>query len=1615
MKTTPISKEPIVHIKDNASALRGLTPKRILMAFMAAFIVAVSGLSVVSAAPDTKVGNDTIAFMMANTRLPDESSKHYRNYHQTRSGTKENWNNQTWDEGTRSVEIAGKVLVFDDQENRQLLQRFNGHEDIKSLNIYAEKVIVRTRLKLPSTEVHIYAEELRFEDVGTTVSAIDTTPVSLTIKPNQFENGKHGLKAGDIHVLVDNFYSQDNRGGRFIQNGGKGQDGGPGEKGTNGKSAVLFSNRHRDLIECGEKWGIGKQLVRWGFLDAEVTLSELKQKGIQLGSAWPEDGGDAKAGGKAGNGGDAGSFYSNQENLDSFVEQQPGSRGRWAGMYLGGRPGYPRSAIRVGYAKCESRWFSGIGRHSSSIFRRGLIVRDIERRESKYGAFAESPLADRPQGNKGSMEIIRNKPMVWLHPHAVEMAIAYADDAFQLGLRDIAQEELEVYLTLIEEYKAHSSWDYLNDEDTAMFSDQESRIRSLLNRLNFHEDYYGNPQSWVPALSLEANKLLFEQEAQWAIRTIYVADWVTNENNRQKNNANALAEARRILREEILSLEGNFNQALDRVPPLKLKAKNIAVDIADVQAELQAVEQILIERARRNVEERNKVPFWKKGLKVLGALAKVVPVGQPVLGGVGKSLDLIATYDEDKPWDTIKGLPDVVEEFAKSEPDKKAKKVKDKKDDAKLDEEKDNTSLKKKITAINKSVKQVIDDLDKHKDLFKEAGAPKEEVEVELEKLKKADPEFKRLAEDVQQLLAEKENLAKELTEVLETLETSLVKINQNYMNIADLLPKLEGSSRVVLSQKSALALQSMKSRAIKRLQRYQYWVAKAFEYRTLRPYEGDLTLTDLFLEVSELVNHSAGDGRLSAADYERLYVLYRDDLSTIIDAMVQDYNDHVAGFQTEIEYRFTADEIEALNTGGPVPINLWEKGLFGNDEEDVRIVSLEVADLTPIITGTSHSFARLDLRIKHSGLSRIWRNDEVHAFQHYNKQNKQPMMWTSRYQNGVITNHQLSASTKSLIHALLEDNDVDIMLFSRPSAWATLSISKTVKSDGNLHIDVDDLLLRVTYDYVPANGSLSRPWESYREEQDESIQKLYNELLDRDADRQELVSHGKLLDIGYSTSKLSDLILRPTTDVAPRPEFVDPIPGTVLSGAKATFNWSPNDANVTGYWIYVGTYLGGADLFKKSLGTSESVTVTGLPEDGSEIFVRLWYRTKEASTWKFIETTYLANIAETEVPEIVGPPPGSTLRGSTLTFKWRSNGANVTDYGLNVGTSRGGRDLFRSGALGKVGSVTVSNLPKDGSTLFVRLWYRVNNGAWKSTDYQYTAGKTTSAAPALVSPVPGSTLRGSTLTFKWRSDGATVTDYGLNVGTSRGGRDLFRSGALGKVGSVTVSNLPKDGSTLFVRLWYRVNNGAWKSTDYQYTAGKTTSAAPALVSPVPGSPLRGSTLTFKWRSNGTNVTDYGLNVGTSRGGRDLFRSGALGKVGSVTVSNLPKDGSTLFVRLWYRINNGAWKFIDYQYTAGKTTSAAPALVTPVPGSTLRGSTLTFKWRSNGATATDYGLNVGTSRGGRDLFRSGALGEVSSVTVSNLPKDGSTIFVRLWYRINNGAWKFIDYKYIARR
>ena len=263
--------------------------------------------------------------------------------------------------------------------------------------------------------------------------------------------------------------------------------------------------------------------------------------------------------------------------------------------------------------------------------------------------------------------------------------------------------------------------------------------------------------------------------------------------------------------------------------------------------------------------------------------------------------------------------------------------------------------------------------------------------------------------------------------------------------------------------------------------------------------------------------------------------------------------------------------------------------------------------------------------------------------------------------------------------------------------------------------------------------------------------------------------------------------------------------------------------------------------------------------------------------------------------------PTSSPLDGATK-FTW-SPGTGSTMFALWIGTSPGTNNLYTSGHVANTVTSETVNIPAGGVTIYVSLWYELN-GAWNYKSYTFTEA----APPVLTSPTT-SPLSGSTK-FTW-NPGSGSTMFALWIGTAPGTYNLYTSGHVANTVTSETVNIPANGATLYVSLWYELN-GNWAYKAYTFTEA----APPSLTSPT-SSPISGSTK-FTW-SPGTGSSMFALWIGTSPGTNNLYTSGHVANTVTSETVNIPANGATLYVSLWYELN-GTW--IDKAYTFTEATAA---------------------------------------------------------------------------------------------
>ncbi len=480
------------------------------------------------------------------------------------------------------------------------------------------------------------------------------------------------------------------------------------------------------------------------------------------------------------------------------------------------------------------------------------------------------------------------------------------------------------------------------------------------------------------------------------------------------------------------------------------------------------------------------------------------------------------------------------------------------------------------------------------------------------------------------------------------------------------------------------------------------------------------------------------------------------------------------------------------------------------------------------------------------------------------------------------------------------------------------------------------------------------------------------------------------------------------TTDVPPedspapddkpigkKAEITSPLNHSTIFSSNLVLFWDEGVA-VDEYWLMVGTSKGESDLFSKKVGTDQSIVVNKILQTGEPFYVRLLSLVN--GVWEFADYQYQFS----KPAQLISPVQETVLTESRVTFQW-DQGVGIAEYWLSAGTSSGGQDLY-SASQGKNLSAEINDIPQDGKLVYVQLRSRSSpNNEWMDMDYIFETEFDVKPA-VMISPVNGAVLKESEVKFIWDA-GIGIKEVWLAVGTSPDAEDIY-STSQGTDTSVLVQHIPQNGKSIYVQLRSRSKaNDQWITQNYSYQT--VLVAYPAeMIEPVDGAILTESTVDFSW-SKGKNVTEYWLSVGSGKGSGDIYSASQQLKQ-SATVKKLPINWDPLYVRLRSQIN-GEWIDRDYVYqTQGKPIAAG--IISPEDGSTIKTESVTFSWDA-GKGITEYWLAIGTKKNKEDIY-SASQDMKTSVTVSDIPKLGDTIYVQLRSKSQvNGEWLKQNYTY----
>lgn len=839
-----------------------------------------------------------------------------------------------------SISISGKEVVFDNTVHNKVYG-LSGREDIYELNVFAERLIIRSPLSFPHTNVTIYAKELIFEDQDGVISSINTTPSPIGNLIDK--KGKDGENAGDIAIYVKEV--KGNPAKRLILNGGKGQ------------------STNRD--------------------------------------------------GTPGNGGNGGTVVSTID-VSNYCDFARGSSG-------------------VRYDVAE-----GGNHEAGSVIASGTI------------------------GSIGHFELTE-EPYAYLHPYYIAAVLRHANDAFINNKIDYTMQVCKEYQGLIEEYMSSPEWKQCGIENGAKLKNDLTEIESMMYRMEQGLDYFGNPVGWVPLLSFEVMLTNFDNEIDRAIPTLYMSYWLNHIDQTLEKQIAANLVSVSETEKKIQDFQTSINSWVLEIPEAKDKCAELEVRINNLTQQAEAIRNHLYSKYKRNLKKKNRIG---KAFNICKSVISCIPVyGQVASTALNVASSVANKVKEFKDYDDY-GFISTFSNFQSVDYDSILKSLTTAKDTLNWKSLGSNPKLlQESYNSIDKATSPLISNLNTlYQNIF-HGSIPKDKVDEEFKKLLEESPEYQSLQAKIKESTNEKADLESRITKLGNDILATVTQIGKSVVALDDLKRDVfTGNSKRDLNAK--LYMEEMVQNARNRLLKYHYYLRKAYEYRLLRPYEGEFNLVSMF-DKFESLGMALGDV-IDEDAYSSLGSIFREIVSDMAEKIIDEYSANYPEQSAPITIVISKEQLDVINSDENLALNFHEMGIFASDEENVRIVNLGIQHIETHVEGKVGYSGYMDLNMTHSGISLYRKDGQLYWFDHKSRTTTNPHTWGIRYDavSKENTTIQPSAASASLIASLI-GNGNNVMLFSRPSAWSDVNLSKKVHTSGGGNIIIDSLVLKLQYDFT--------------------------------------------------------------------------------------------------------------------------------------------------------------------------------------------------------------------------------------------------------------------------------------------------------------------------------------------------------------------------------------------------------------------------------------------------------------------------------------------------------------------------------------------------------------------
>ncbi|MDO6598064.1 hypothetical protein Q4512_14165, partial [Oceanihabitans sp. 2_MG-2023] len=239
--------------------------------------------------------------------------------------------------------------------------------------------------------------------------------------------------------------------------------------------------------------------------------------------------------------------------------------------------------------------------------------------------------------------------------------------------------------------------------------------------------------------------------------------------------------------------------------------------------------------------------------------------------------------------------------------------------------------------------------------------------------------------------------------------------------------------------------------------------------------------------------------------------------------------------------------------------------------------------------------------------------------------------------------------------------------------------------------------------------------------------------------------------------------------------ELTSPISAEIDVPVDSILTWDVSE-NATNYEIYVGTSLGGSELYIVTL--DASITSLNLPFDlpsNTLIFVEVFAYSTISGLGTICVSHFTTEVLEPNCTSLILPINNDTNVSVSSNVSWNAI-SNATGYSLNIGTTAGGTEIVNNEDVGNVTTYNpTSDLPENTTIYVTIIPYNAAGNATACFEESFTTEALIPNCTMLTTPLNNDANVSVSTAISWNAI-ANATGYFISIGTTSGGSEILPS-----------------------------------------------------------------------------------------------------------------------------------------------------------------------------------------------------------------------------------------------